>query len=76
MIKLLLFSYLRETIGQEELAVEASNWTIAELKQHIEKTYDVALQQTMTAVNEQFATDATVLKDDDIVAFIPPISGG
>lgn len=76
MINVLLFAYLRENIGQDQLEVEATNWSIADLKRHIETTYDVELQQTMTAVNEQFATDATLLKDGDVVAFIPPISGG
>lgn len=30
----------------------------------------------MAAVNEEFAGDEDVLNDGDVVAFIPPVSGG
>jgi molybdopterin synthase sulfur carrier subunit len=30
----------------------------------------------MVAVNEEYASDDTALKDQDIVAFLPPVSGG
>jgi molybdopterin synthase sulfur carrier subunit len=34
------------------------------------------MDTVMTAVNEEFAPDDTVIEDGDEIAFIPPVSGG
>ncbi|MEK9199325.1 molybdopterin converting factor subunit 1 [Ureibacillus sp. 179-F W5.1 NHS] len=77
MIKILLFAHLQETIGQSELKVDVSDYTVGQLKDWMENQYpQLSLQNMMTAVNEEFATDDMIVKDGDTVAFIPPISGG
>lgn len=77
MINILLFSYLQETIGESTLRVDLSNHTVRQVKEWMEAQYpDVSLQYVMTAVNEEFATDTTVVKEGDTIALIPPISGG
>ena len=77
MINILLFAHLQEMIGESKLCVDQSDRTIGQIKEWMEVQYpQVNLQHVMTAVNEEFATDATVVKKGDTVAFIPPISGG
>lgn len=77
MINILLFAHLQEALGESKLSVELSDVTVAQLKEWMEKHYpQLSLQQIMTAVNEEFATDTTIVKSGDTIAFIPPISGG
>ena len=77
MINILLFAHLQEQVGESQLKVALSDVTVAQLKEWLEKHYpQLALQQIMTAVNEEFATDTTIVQSGDTIAFIPPISGG
>lgn len=76
MINILLFAHLQEAVGTPKLTVELSDVTVAELKEWMEQHYpQLSLQQMMTAINEEFATDTTIIKSGDTIAFIPPISG-
>lgn len=77
MINILLFAHLQEAVGESKLTVELSDVTVAQLKEWMEKHYpQLSLQQIMTAINEEFATDTTIVNSGDTIAFIPPISGG
>jgi sulfur-carrier protein len=77
MIKVLFFAHLRDEAGEESVTIDAAQKTVAELKQIVAETYHVQkLDTAMTAINEEFATNEDVLKDGDVVAFIPPVSGG
>ena len=77
MINILLFAHLLETIGESKLTVDLSDSTVGQIKEWMEAQYPtVSLQYVMAAVNEEFATDTTVVKKGDTIAFIPPISGG
>ncbi|WP_285767976.1 molybdopterin converting factor subunit 1 [Peribacillus sp. SI8-4] len=77
MIKVLLFAQLRDDLGKESISLEGNSWSVAELKKKMTADYQLAsLETVMTAVNEEFADDDTILSDGDIVAFIPPVSGG
>ena len=76
MINILLFAHLQEAVGESKLTVELSDVTVAQLKEWMEKHYpQLSLQQIMTAINEEFATDTTIVNSGDTIAFIPPISG-
>jgi molybdopterin synthase sulfur carrier subunit len=76
-INILLFAHLQEAVGESKLTVELSDVTVAQLKEWMEKHYpQLSLQQIMTAINEEFATDTTIVNSGDTIAFIPPISGG
>ncbi|AOH57254.1 molybdopterin converting factor subunit 1 [Peribacillus muralis] len=77
MIKVLLFAQLRDESGKEAISIEGNGWSVAELKGKMEAEYQLGgLETVMTAVNEEFADDNTILSDGDTVAFIPPVSGG
>ncbi|MEA0552761.1 molybdopterin converting factor subunit 1 [Lysinibacillus irui] len=77
MINILLFAHLQEVVGKSKLTVELSDVSVAQLKEWMEQQYpELSLQQMMTAINEEFATDTTIINSGDTIAFIPPISGG
>lgn len=77
MIRILLFAHLQEAIGESELSVELSDYSVGQIKDWMEKQYpQLSLQKMMAAVNEEFATDDMVVRGGDTLAFIPPISGG
>lgn len=77
MISILFFAQLQESMGQAQMEVPLAGKTVAEVKTWLEKEYPLlSLGQVMTAVNEEFARDQTIVNEGDQVAFIPPISGG
>ncbi|PLT30260.1 molybdopterin converting factor subunit 1 [Peribacillus deserti] len=77
MIKVLFFAHLKDVIGSESVTLEMGGENIISLKKRISDQYRIdSLHTVMVAVNEEFADDSTILSDGDIVAFIPPVSGG
>ncbi len=77
MIKVLLFAGLRDEVGKSELVIEIEETTISSLKKLLQTEYDsLNLNQVMIAVNEEYATEETIIKSGEVVAFIPPVSGG
>ncbi|WP_071461444.1 molybdopterin converting factor subunit 1 [Bacillus massilinigeriensis] len=77
MNKVLFFAHLRDEAGAESVMMDAAGKTVAELKTLIAKKYGVTrLDTAMVAINEEFAPDADRIGDGDIIAFIPPVSGG
>ncbi|MFQ6390326.1 molybdopterin converting factor subunit 1 [Priestia aryabhattai] len=77
MINVLFFAAIREEAGVEQVTVDKQDITVKELKEYVQKTYKLSsLNQTMTAVNEEFVTDEETIRAGDTVAFIPPVSGG
>ncbi|MEN2465141.1 molybdopterin converting factor subunit 1 [Ornithinibacillus sp. JPR2-1] len=77
MITVLFFAQLQEAIGKERLIVEESGITITELKEKLKMEYALPqLDHVMTAVNEEYALPTDTVCSGDIVAFIPPVSGG
>jgi sulfur-carrier protein len=77
MNKVMFFAHLRDAVGQEFLQVEAAGKTVAELKAELAKDYKLAKMETvMTAINEEFAMNEEIINENDVIAFIPPVSGG
>ncbi|GGE50733.1 molybdopterin synthase sulfur carrier subunit [Pullulanibacillus camelliae] len=78
MIQILFFAGIQEELGIDRLEVEPEGiYTVKELKGFLQHTYHSStLQQSMTAINENFVTEQEKIKEGDIVAFIPPVSGG
>lgn len=79
MITILLFAGMEEKVGSSTIEADLNGQTIAELKRWMQSTYSVdkdLFTHSMTAVNEEFANDSDLLNENDVVAFIPPVSGG
>ncbi|XJZ27195.1 molybdopterin converting factor subunit 1 [Bacillota bacterium Lsc_1132] len=77
MNKVLFFAHLRDTVGEEFIEWDAAGKTVAELKEEITARYKLPKMDTvMAAINEEFAANEEVIKTGDVIAFIPPVSGG
>lgn len=77
MVDVLFFAELQEVVGDEKLSFQAEGMTVKELKASALAKYNLAnIDSAMIAVNEEYADEDTVLASGDIVAFIPPVSGG
>jgi molybdopterin synthase sulfur carrier subunit len=76
-ITVLFFAGIREEIGVEQLQLDKKDITVQQLKQYLQTEYQLSsLDQVMSAVNESFVAEDEVVKDQDTIAFIPPVSGG
>ncbi|PGM77371.1 molybdopterin converting factor subunit 1 [Bacillus cereus] len=78
MIIILLFANLREEVGSDRLVIsEKQEMTVQQLKEWLKASYCLqSLYKVMVAVNEEFVMNEEMIKAGDIVALIPPVSGG
>jgi molybdopterin synthase catalytic subunit len=77
-IKVLLFAALKERAGAAEFEVELPDGaTVAEAARAVEQQRSgLTLKGAMAAVNEVYARADHRLGDGDVLAFIPPVTGG
>ncbi|MFD2529950.1 MULTISPECIES: MoaD/ThiS family protein [Polaribacter] len=78
-IKTLFFGITSDLIGENQLDfVIENNLSIKDFKQFlIEKHPSIEnINSYAIAVNEEYAEDDLILKENDVVAIIPPVSGG
>ncbi|MEC5425517.1 molybdopterin converting factor subunit 1 [Virgibacillus sp. C22-A2] len=77
MIKVLLFAHLTEEAGKDSIEVETDEISVNDLKKILQEKHNIKqLDHVMTAINEEYATNDDKVKSGDIVALIPPVSGG
>ncbi|PEQ09077.1 molybdopterin converting factor subunit 1 [Bacillus toyonensis] len=78
MITILLFANLREEVGSDQLIIsEKKETTVGQLNEWLKDSYHLqSLDTVMVAINEEFVTNEEMIKAGDIVALIPPVSGG
>jgi len=78
LIELLFFAQLQEVVGSNKLTIDANNISIKEIKDQYLSKYDMdaILDQAMVAVNEEYSKEDVIVSSGDVVAFIPPVSGG
>jgi molybdopterin converting factor small subunit len=78
-IKTLFFGITTDFVGASQLQIDVhQNTSIANFKLVLKSQF-LQLENINTyaiAVNEEYATDDFILKENDIVAVIPPVSGG
>ncbi len=80
-VTVLLFATLRDLAGSSSvnLDLNVDQLTIAELREELSSRFpriSPNLKVAIAAVNEEFAFPADIVKDNDVVAFFPPVSGG
>lgn len=78
-IQILLFGITTDLLGTSSIELELSeNSTVAHLKSALTTQYPAfqKIAAYAVAVNETYAKDNITLKPNDIVAIIPPVSGG
>lgn len=78
-IEVLLFGITTDIVGQKSILLEISDRiTVADFKQKIIKHYPKLSTHNSfsVAVNMEYATDEVVINNGDVIALIPPVSGG
>ncbi len=78
-IQLLFFGIATDLVGENSVFFELkSAATISELKKELLKKYSKLknIEDFAIAVNEEYAENDLVLQENDVVAIIPPVSGG
>ena len=82
-VSVLYFAVLRDLAGTSEeriaLAPQTSSVSVAELLATLEQKHDGLrgrLGAVRVAINEEFVEIGSPLQSGDVVALIPPVSGG
>src|SRR5918912_3674564 len=74
-----LFAYCRELIGKDKITLNLKNQiTVGELKKKIVELYPVLSSQVqfVVALNCEVVNEIAPLSSKDVVAVLPPVSGG
>ncbi|KOY52041.1 MoaD/ThiS family protein [Polaribacter dokdonensis] len=78
-ITVLFFGISSDLVGENQLEVTLEKAiSVADFKDYLQEKYS-SLDKIKTyaiALNESYATNDLVIKDNDVVAVIPPVSGG
>lgn len=78
-LQVIYFAAVRDLVGLSEERIEVSDaeLTVARLVEILlERHPRLSTDGVRIAVNEEFAEPATPVRDADVVALIPPVSGG
>ena len=78
-IQLLFFGIATDLVGENSIFYELnSKETVSELKKELLLKYPKLknIEEFAIAVNEEYAENDVVLRENDVVAIIPPVSGG
>ncbi|WP_247747486.1 molybdopterin converting factor subunit 1 [Alkalihalobacillus sp. BA299] len=77
-MKVLLFAQLEEVVGDREIEINSAPLTVKQFKHVLREKYPdlPPLDNTIIAVNEEYVKDDAVINENDVIALIPPVSGG
>ena len=79
-INVRLFAILRERAGAGEISLDVREGaSVSEASARIAETFPALrehLSRAAFAVNREYARPATILREGDELAIIPPVSGG
>jgi molybdopterin converting factor subunit 1 len=78
-IEIFFFGITSDLIGETQLQIAFENAiSVADFKSVLKERYPQLknINSYAIAVNEAYAKDDIILKQSDIVAIIPPVSGG
>ncbi|QBP41072.1 MoaD/ThiS family protein [Paenisporosarcina antarctica] len=77
MIELHYFAGIRVLTGIPKESVYFSNQTVEDLWKWADEKYPgIRNSSVRIAVNEEYAMPSDIIESGDVVAFIPPVSGG
>ena len=78
MLKVKLFGITREIVGSPVMELDVPVSTVGELLSSLKSDYPEMnkLTSLLVAVNSEYANSDSVLKENDEIALIPPVSGG
>jgi len=76
--KLKTFGITRDILGDKEVSIEVNGNSVSDLRAHLHTHFPKisSLNSLFIAVNNNYASDDTILKESDEIALIPPVSGG
>jgi molybdopterin synthase sulfur carrier subunit len=77
-IQILYFAQLADLAAKTQETRSLSSSSPAELYAELKEAYNFPheFKQLQVAVNHQLSSHDTKLKNDDIIAFLPPMTGG
>jgi molybdopterin converting factor subunit 1 len=78
-IEILFFGITSDLVGETQVQIAFQNAiSVADFKSVLKEKYPqlININSYAIAVNEAYAKDAIILKKGDVVAVIPPVSGG
>lgn len=78
-IQVLLFGITTDLLETSTITVTlAENSSVQHFKKELARAYPklATLRSYAVAVNESYAEDSQIIKANDVVAIIPPVSGG
>jgi len=80
-VKLRVFGILSTTLGTSSIEVEGAPRSVEELLDKLRSAYpDIAVylerEKVAVAVNHEFVKGDALIRPDDEVALLPPVSGG
>ena len=79
-IKVLLFASLRELTDMSEIEIKISqNSSISSLLNKLKEKFPLVQefsQPLLFAINNTYCKEEEIIKENDIVAIFPPVSGG
>ncbi len=78
-IKILFFGIVRDIVGENYMELELTHEISVKNIQHIlKKKYSglTDIENFAVAVNEEYVTGTYSVQENDVLAIIPPVSGG
>lgn len=79
MIKVLFFAVIADKLGQKELWIDEDLKTVQDVTHWLEQKYPEAkqdIEKSMIALNEKYCERHMPIQKHDVIAVIPPVSGG
>ena len=78
-VDILLFGITKDLVGKQKLKLQIpESTTISDFKKILQGEYPelIELNSIAIAVNSEYADDSHLVKANDEIALIPPVSGG
>ena len=78
-LKILFFGIVRDIVGENSIDLNVSaDISVVNMQQILKKEYSglTDIENYAIAVNEEYVSEEYKLTDNDVVAIIPPVSGG